>query len=405
MQLAALLLATFLSFSGDEPKDVVALNAGQKVEGRVVYQDDQVVVLRVGSRDREFARKEVASVVSRAATHGTAIDRWLALAADDATGLAALMRWCQESGLREDSELFAWRLLAGAPRSELAHELLGHERKDVGWIVRDGAKRLSWDRLLEVRKDWNDAWELDTTHYRVHSNLKLGEATDVALTLECLYKAFFELFASDVRIYEVLEPMRADVHGDRESFPELTGANRAYFDPVEHKLIIDASTGFDAHALLHEATHQLLDATALYTRGARGEIPTWLNEGLAEYMAFSVLGSSGRFRYDPGARGLDQFRAHAQSKDAYDLSRILTFDNADYLASKNMNLKYAQSYTLVHFLMHGREGKYRKGFMAFLRAAYKGQSSMTEFWDAVEVGERAFEKDWIESVKQIAATK
>jgi hypothetical protein len=401
MKLAPLMLVAMLAL-GDEPaKDVVVLTAGSKVEGRVVYQDPKLVVVRIGTKEREIEMKDVAKVVSRAAMHHEAMEHWLKLDPKKLHDVLQLMDWCRESQLRSDSELFAWLGLAMDPTSEEAHTLLAHEQKGASWIVRDGAKRIEWERLQKVREDWGNAWQLDTTHYHLRTNAKLADATRLALALECNYKAFFELFAIDLHLYEVVEPMLANVHADKKSFPEITGSNGAYFDSTEHTLIIDASNAVNTTVAFHEATHQLIDATATHTRANLGDIPAWLNEGLADFMAYSMVGEAGRFEFDRGALAKHYFKLQAESKNPYDLSRVLTFASDDYLATSNRDLKYAQSYTLVHFLMYAGAGKYRAPFMAFVRAAYKGQSSSTEFKSAIGVEERALEKEWIAYVKQI----
>ena len=403
MKLAPLLLAATLALGDDPAPDVVVLSAGSKVEGRVVYQDPKLVVVRVGTKEREIPMKDVAKVTSRAATHREAMEHWLKLDPKKVHDVLQLMDWCREAQLRGDAELFAWLALTMAPASEEAHLFLGHEQKGESWIVRDGAKRIDWERLPKLREDWGGAWQLDTTHYHLRTNAKLAEATRLALALECQYKAVYELFAIDLHLYEVTEPLLANVHADKASFPELTSTNGAYFDSTEHTLIVDASKAVNTTVVFHEAMHQLIDATATHTRTNLGDIPAWLNEGLADYMSTSMAGADGRYEFDKGAVAAHYFKLQAAAKNPYDLSRVLTFASDDYLATSNRDLKYAQSYTLVHFLMNAGAGKYRQPFMAFIRAAYKGQSSTTEFKNAIGVDERALEKEWTAYVKQIAA--
>jgi len=79
MKLASLMLVAVLALGDGPAKDCVVLTAGSKVEGRVVYQDPKLVVVRVGTKDREIAMKDVAKITSRAAMHREAMEHWLKL--------------------------------------------------------------------------------------------------------------------------------------------------------------------------------------------------------------------------------------------------------------------------------------------------------------------------------------
>ena len=57
--IARSLLAACLLGAGASLQDTVELESGKTLEGRVVYEDDQVLVLRRGSRDREIDMADV----------------------------------------------------------------------------------------------------------------------------------------------------------------------------------------------------------------------------------------------------------------------------------------------------------------------------------------------------------
>jgi hypothetical protein len=197
--------------------------------------------------------------------------------------------------------------------------------------------------------------------------------------------------------------MTANIHADAKSFANLTGDRIAYFNPASRALEVDASSKPDVRILMHEATHAVLSATAVTTRTATGVIPAWLDEGLAEYMAATLVGEEGRLRFDGDAVARHHFALQAKAKDGYDLSRLLNFENTDFAASARADLKYAQAYSLVHFGLHGERGTRRDAFLAYVRGCYAGQSSQSHFKDALGLEMVQLERAWTTYVKAMSA--
>lgn len=397
----ALLLA--LAAGGDgRPLDTVELQGGSKLQGRVVFEDTDEIVLRVGTNERAIPRPKIVRFDSRFAQLREVHKRWRELAENDLAGTFALARECREKKLEEEAQLFAWYVLSFAPRDAPAHEFLGHEKRGEGWIVADGARRWPYDKLLELRKDWKDAWEFSSEHYHVRSNVPLHDVLIAVLEMECAYEAFHELLGRPLRFRELVETLEAEVHADRKSFPETAGDARSYFDHGTHMLFVNAAGGFERGAVVHEATHQLLDACIRSTRSGRGDVPGWLDEGLAEYVRAATSGPAGRALPAAGQFDLGRFQEHAQAKQPYDLSRVLNFGSDDFFGTVKTSLKYSQAYTLVCWGLYGEERKLRDRFFAFLREACKGHSSETAFKSELKLDDRAIEKSWTAFVREKA---
>ncbi len=393
--LAVLLALAPLAAGGElRPPDVVELEGGVKLSGRVVFEDQDELVLRVGSNERTLPRKKVVRFDSRFADLRAIHKRWRELPESDLAGTLALARRCREQKFEDEAQLFAWYVLSYSPKDAAAHEFLGHEKQRETWIVADGARRWPYEKLLELRKDWKDAWELSSEHYHVRSNLPLHDAVIALLEMECAYEAFYQLLGRPLQFRELVDPLPAQVHADQKSFPESVGNARSYYDRAGHVLLVNASGGFDRGAVLHEATHQLLDACIQGTRTARGDVPGWLNEGLAEYIRAATGGPAGRELPAEGHFDLGRFREHAQAQGAYDLARVLNFGADDFAGSTKTSLKYSQSYTLVCWGLYGEGGQLRERFYDYLREACKGHSSSTAFKDELKLDERAIEKSW-----------
>lgn len=394
LTLVCLTLCAPLAIGEPRPEDQVELKNGKKLDGYVLLETDERLVLQVGSREQELEMKDVVNVRSAARTLATVFERLDSLPATEAMGRLDIARFCKANGLPGEAQVLALTALTLDPALAAAHEFLEHTKRASGWFVKRDSRTLPFEDLLESRKDFREPWKLRTTHFELATNVALRDAVAVATDLEREYRAFFGLFGRELGLYDVVEPMGIGVYSHSDSFPEGVTRNRAYFDPTTNQMMVNAENGLDRYAIFHEGVHALLHNTAERTRKGRGRIPGWLDEGLAEYVACSFSGDPGASKFGFGVEVPTHFVAHRTAEKPYDLARVLNFESGDFHASSKVDLKYAESYTLVHFSMHGENGKYRDGFIAFMRLAYEGKSSSSDFKDAIAVRERDFEKAW-----------
>jgi hypothetical protein len=390
-------LALFALASASGAQDTVELLDGTQLEGRVVLETPERVIVRKGSRDREVERAKVKRVESRAHALDELLASWLALEKVTAEATLELARKAKASGLSGEAEVLAMRVLAVDPSNEAAHLFLEHERRGENWILRRGSRRLSLERRVEQSRDWGEAWEFTTSHYVLATNLELATACDLALELELYYRNFYAWFAIELGLYEVLEPMASHVHADKSSFPDESG-RIGYFDGQANRLVELATQDNLLGVLTHEATHQILYNTARAARVSSSAVPPWLDEGLAEFCSSARRGFAGRASYALESRYDAHFVTHRDAKKPYDLARILTFSTGDFAASSKADLKYAEAYTLVHFCLLGDQGAHRRPFLDFLGTALRGKGSSTDFKNALLMDERRLEKAWNEYV-------
>jgi hypothetical protein len=379
--------------AGDGESDLVQLKGGKELKGRVVYEDERLLVLRRGTRDTEIALEEVQRVQSLSRNLDALLDQAERCESWDPRANELLAAQAAESGLAGEAGVFWWRVLAREPGDEEAHRSLGHRKRGSGWAVPLGSRTVELEKRTGLAGDWGSAWEFSTLHYRLRTNLALDVALDLAVDLERYYRGVYALFGSELRLLEVCTPMKIHVHADRASYPE--NANEAgHYDEADDTVHVNASAGLSWATLAHEAMHQLLYDTAIRERSNSGSLPAWLNEGLAEYVAGCTSGQPWRLELSPGARIERHFQAHAGAKKPLSLGRVLNLSAGDFFASSERDLKYAQAYTLVHFCLHGGEGRYRPRFIEFLRGVYRGQGSSTDFKNALSMDARDLEDTW-----------
>jgi hypothetical protein len=155
--------------------------------------------------------------------------------------------------------------------------------------------------------------------------------------------------------------------------------------------------------LQHEGFHQF----AWMRIGSN--LPTWANEGLAEYFGDALL-VKGRFATGQvDGRRLGAIRKAIAEDNAFGFGELLNMSSKQWLANvnkgdKRSHLMYDQSWSIVHFLVHGENERYQPAFMAYLREIHKGRTSAQAFEAAFGTTDyEAFEQAWREYIEQLHA--
>lgn len=155
--------------------------------------------------------------------------------------------------------------------------------------------------------------------------------------------------------------------------------------------------------MVHDLVLQICHQTTARSPSGRGNVPRWLASGLGESLATGLGGMPGQLRFDLASPSLPHLRRHAEAEKPFELSRVLAFGDEDFGAGTDLDLKYAQSYTLVQFSLYGDEGRHNQGFMDFMRSAWLGRSSVSQFETDLGIGRKsAFEEAWLTWVRAAA---
>src|SRR5438105_5251736 len=138
----------------------------------------------------------------------------------------------------------------------------------------------------------------------------------------------------------------------------------------------ESENAFTWHLIQHEGFHQFADAVI------GGGLPTWLNEGLAEYFG------EGIFTGDGFLTGVVPPWRLARLKREIDRGTLLSIPQITLLSPQQWNDRisipdYDQAWSMVQFLVHGDGGKYQEPLAACIRAIAHGKT---------------FEQAWLETL-------
>ena len=155
--------------------------------------------------------------------------------------------------------------------------------------------------------------------------------------------------------------------------------------------------------LQHEGFHQFA-----FVR-ISSDLPPWVNEGLAEYFEQAVLVRT-RFRIGQASRAKIERLQRAIEEDAiFSFEAMLAMTSAEWGGRVNASdpragTMYDQAWSMVHFLIHARSGRFASMFEAYLRALSQGLQREQAFERAFGTDDIAsFEEAWREYVLELEA--
>ncbi len=245
--------------------------------------------------------------------------------------------------------------------------------------------------------------------YVVHTNLTKAQAVEFGAHMDLVYASFskqFRALRGKKQRPQNLYLLRS--HQDyQQTLRELgfdgTGTGGVFFwgDRTGLATWVEGKPrNLTLAVLQHEGFHQFAHARL----GA--ELPVWLNEGLAEYFEHAiVVKQKVRTGIIDGDR-LDAVRRAVDTNTAIAFDDLLNTTHAQWNGFVTSGvprggLQYAQSWLIVHFLVHGDNGRYRKVFGNYLVELSNGRDHTTAFRNAFGTLDTApFAQRWLGFLKK-----
>lgn len=146
--------------------------------------------------------------------------------------------------------------------------------------------------------------------------------------------------------------------------------------------------------LQHEGFHQF----AFMKIGSN--LPIWANEGLAEYFGDAIIMRGRAVTGQADTVRLFNVQEAIKADRHIPYSKLLTMTDAEWMARLNaggsgVGLQYDQSWSIVHFLVHG-DNRYRTAFMRYLLDINRGKTSDEAYKRSFGSSAESFERAWRE---------
>jgi len=266
-------------------------------------------------------------------------------------------------------------------------------------------------RAEELVKDQN-YWSRSSDRYRVQTD---DPNLDSKAVLELLdsFRTFFEQFwTGRIELEPYEQQSRIFLYDSFYKYNELLGfdARRMPVRPEGHYIslinvmVVNTRSGPPAgfaDSLVHEAAHQLVDQEIF---AGTGRMSSWLSEGLASYFGFTYRDKKGHYQAgriggkstallkevpvgasNEGAQRVKELRSALKKlpDDNAFLHELLDAVQPSEFYTGDLMLNYSGAWMVVHFLLHGEDGRYAEGFVRYIQTEVGGQAGPEALYDAL----------------------
>lgn len=295
--LAALVLATTTAPAQGDLRDVITLNSGKQVTGRVTspFALEQLLVMQGGKRirvDRDDI-KEVNLVAAR-------IEEFLqrrAQLADKPAAQALLIEWADAHSLPNLAQLHAMHVCLRTD-DEKAHQRLKHRRRGDQWLWPHDDRWLTLSQLEQSLAEKPMTLSGERFVLRTDGNLVAGVAA--LFDLERLGVFWFAEFGEALQLDEVLDPVVVHTTYAVNDFAKWGFRPLPYYVPAPHG---DVARTFFAtpmqprpQRLFFTGAQGLLYRSLIGQSNARDDrdrVCAWLEIGLPMHAELSMQGEAG----------------------------------------------------------------------------------------------------------------
>lgn len=230
--------------------------------------------------------------------------------------------------------------------------------------------------------------KVESKYYTIHSDLDAETVREAQLRMEHMAEEYYQRTKSfSGRITKKLPFYLFSRPEDYYAAGGMPGTAGVYNGQRLMAIAGPQATRFTWHTVQHEGFHQFVHHVI------GGEIPPWVNEGLAEYFGESIFTGDGFVSGVIPTRRLERIKRMIADGKAKGIGAMMRLQHGDW----NLELtgeNYDQAWSMVHFLAHAENGRYQKPFTAFMKAVGGGADAQ-QAWDAhFGRGAGAFEAAW-----------
>jgi hypothetical protein len=141
------------------------------------------------------------------------------------------------------------------------------------------------------------------------------------------------------------------------------------------------------YVVQHEGFHQFVHAVI------GGDIPIWVNEGLAEYFGQAIYTGDGYVTGVIPPRRLARLQGWIREGQVKSIPRMMTTSHAVWNVGLNI-VNYDQAWSMVYFLAHAENGRYQRAFLQFIADVSRGMRWEHAWKKNFGTGTRTFEEKW-----------
>jgi len=218
--------------------------------------------------------------------------------------------------------------------------------------------------------------EIQSPHFRIVTDGSEKDGRDVAKEFEQMRSVFSSLFKNPVLdtgapllIVAVHEPgLQALAPIFWKQRDKIAGQFFRGWERQFALVRLDGSSELNQSVVFHEYTHSILHANVHW-------LPTWLDEGLAEFYAYTRFEGNHIYIGPPSVR----FN-HLKSGPLIPISQMLTANAATFFKDKERDdLFYGEAWAMVHYISYGKHMGDGAKLTSFVQMMEQGTPQLEAF--------------------------
>ncbi len=237
----------------------------------------------------------------------------------------------------------------------------------------------------------------DTPYYTMHTDISEAEVREADLRMTRMFEEYQKRTAgfsgqinSKFPFFLFKSPEDYYASG---AIPQSDGVfMRDQFGRRLMAIAGDHTSDMTWHIVQHEGFHQFADSVI------HGELPIWVNEGLAEYFGEARWTGDGFVSGLIPPDRLKEVNIAILRKTFKPFATMMSMTREEW-GSHLDYANYTQAWAMIQFLGHGENGRYQQFFIAFMNNLNRGTPA-TQAWNNVfgtdtVAFQKQFEKWWL----------
>jgi tetratricopeptide (TPR) repeat protein len=241
-----------------------------------------------------------------------------------------------------------------------------------------------------VAADAAEVERYETPYYIMHTDLEPDAVREAAIRMTKMAEEYYERtkeFAGQIN-----RKLPFYLYGAPRGYFRAGGrpGSAGFFDGNRLVALANDRPGRGTwHVVQHEGFHQFASAVI------GGQLPVWVNEGLAEYFGQAIFTGDGFVTglIPPGR--LKRVQQGIRENRFRPLPEMMVMTLRQWNGGLSI-VNYDQGWSMVHFLAHADGGRYQGAFAAFINAIGHGKPYVPAWIDIFGRDIAAFEEKWRE---------
>ncbi|MFQ5804887.1 MAG: DUF1570 domain-containing protein [Phycisphaerae bacterium] len=228
----------------------------------------------------------------------------------------------------------------------------------------------------------------ETAYYIIHSDLDRDAVREAASRITAMAEMYHQRTSGFAG--KITKKLPFYLYSKPEDYHAAGGmpGTAGIYDGKQLMAIAGRETGGATwHIVQHEGFHQFVHAVI------GGDIPIWVNEGLAEYFAQGIYPGDGYVTGVVPPQRLSRLQGWINEGRTRSIEKMMTTSYAAWNAGLSV-VNYDQAWSMVHFLAHAEGRRYQQAFNSFIKDVSRGMMWEDAWKKSFGTGTREFEDKW-----------